>query len=137
MSERTIEPNAYSPHATADPAYRHLLPSLTVFGRPIPGKLTLTGCQRLAVVPEGTLGDLTDALRTGNLAALPAGFCPVCLQVATGRGVAKRPAPQRCQECGSGSSQGEVCALCRQSLHDDWWPTREASATSAQDGSRS
>uniref|UniRef100_UPI003F495B1E hypothetical protein n=1 Tax=Streptosporangium sp. CA-235898 TaxID=3240073 RepID=UPI003F495B1E len=133
----TVEPNAHSPHATADPASRHLLPSLSVFGRPIPGKLAPTGCERLAVVPEGTLGDLTVALLSGDLAALPAGLCPVCITVATGRGVAERMAPQRCQECGGQSSQGELCALCRQELHDDWWPTRETSATPAPDRSRS
>jgi hypothetical protein len=118
MTDR-IPPNPHSPYATADPDLRHLIPSL--FGiLPNPGGLTLTACERMAVVPDGTLGDATDALAESRAADLPPGLCPICVGAVTGESVPGKQGPDTCRECGSGSSQGEWCALCRQELHDEW-----------------
>ena len=128
MSER-VAPNPYSPYANAIPNARHLLPSL--FGLlPTPGGLAPTGCERMAVVPDEPLEDVTDLLLAGRTRELPPGLCADCVGVAAGGGLAEdfpRFAPAICRECGGHSSQGEWCALCRQDLHDEWWPTRGAS----------
>jgi hypothetical protein len=123
MPEPKITPNPFSPYANADPEYRHLLASL--FGiAPKPGVLALAACERMAVTPEETLKDATDALSIGDLASLPQGMCTPCMLVASGRADADRLAPQECRECESSSSQGAWCALCRQELHNIWWATR-------------
>lgn len=124
MSER-LAPNPASPYADAKPNTRHLLPSLSVFGTPIPGKLVPTGCGRMAVVPTEPLGDATDLLLAGRVGELPPGLCADCIGVATGSENELPPVPGTCRECGSGSSHGNLCALCRQELHEQWWPTRE------------
>ncbi|MGI5223552.1 hypothetical protein [Actinoallomurus sp. CA-142502] len=126
MAER-LTPNPYSPYADADPATRHLLPSL-LGARPKPGGLCPAACGGLAVVPEGTLGDITDLINEGRTAELPPGFCLTCLAVATGREPEPPGTPGVCRECGERSSHGDLCALCRQDLHDAWWPTREQEA---------
>lgn len=123
MADTKIEPNPYSPYANADPKYRHLLPSLFGIG-PKPGVLALTACERMAVAPGEPLQDATDAIAGGDVANLPAGLCTPCVMVATGRFTADRVQPARCEECGGDSSQGDLCALCRQELHDAWWATR-------------
>lgn len=118
-----ILPNPRSPYANAVPTARHLLPGLSIFGRPIPGKLAPTACDRMALVPDGALGDATNALAETRLDDLPPGLCRSCVLVATAAGrVSFRQDPQTCRECGGASSQGEWCALCRQELHDKWWP---------------
>lgn len=123
MTDTKIEPNPYSPYANADSKHRHLIPSL--FGiTPEPGVLSPTACERMAVVPEETLKDATDAIVSGDVANLPEGLCTPCVMVATGRFTADRIGRERCKQCGGASSQGEWCALCRQELHDAWWPTR-------------
>lgn len=125
MTDR-IKPNPYSPYADADPDVRHLFPSF--FGNlPTPGGLALTGCERMAVVPEETLTDVTDLLDAGRISDLPPGLCPVCVSVATGEGSAGGDGADVCRECGARTSHGDWCALCRQDLHDEWWPNREAS----------
>jgi hypothetical protein len=115
MTER-IAPNPYSPYADADPTYRHAVPSL--FGTlPTPGGLTVVACGRMAVVP-------TEPLQDAERPDLPEGFCPACITVMNGG----RELPTErgtCKECGHGSSHGDLCALCRQELHDTWWPTRD------------
>lgn len=124
MTER-VSPNPYSPYANADPTVRHLVPSL--FGcDPRPGGLVTAACGPMVVVREGPLGDATDALAEGRLDDLPDGLCRSCVLAATSWGGIERPTvTQQCAECGGQSSQGEWCALCRQDLHDEWWPTRE------------
>jgi hypothetical protein len=123
MADIKIAPNPFSPYANADPDLRHAFPSF--FGAlPNPGVLTVTGCRRMAVVPESTPRDVLDEIAAGRL---PQGMCPVCMKAATEgeQGISSLPA-QKCQECEGGSSQGAQCALCRQELHDIWWATREA-----------
>lgn len=116
-----IEPNPHSPYANADPGLRHAYPSF--FGAvPEPGLLTVTGCRRMAVVAESTPRDVLDEIAAGRL---PEGMCPICIEAATEgeQGISSLPA-QRCRECGGGSTQGEICALCRQELHGVWWSSR-------------
>lgn len=123
MADR-VPPNPYSPFADADPDLRHLIPS--PFGAlPKPGGLTVTACERMAVVPEDTLKDVTDLLIAGRVSELPPGLCPVCISVATGEGVAGGDGTGECEDCGDLTSHGDLCALCRQDLHDEWWPSRQ------------
>ncbi|GAA4225977.1 hypothetical protein GCM10022254_09350 [Actinomadura meridiana] len=130
-----IPPNPHSPYANALPNARHLLPVPIFFPPPIPGKLALTGCARMAVVPTETLRDVTDLIEAGRIGELPPGLCVECVTAATG-GDPEDPeddhpaiAPMACRDCGGLSSQGVWCALCRQELHDAWWPTREAATS--------
>lgn len=121
MADTKIAPNPFSPYANADPEYRHLIPSL--FGiAPKAGVLALTACDRMAVVPEEPLTDATDALDAG--AGLLDRLCPSCVAVAQSGDRPIPPRPNECRECGSLGSQGVICALCRQELHDAWWATR-------------
>lgn len=126
MADR-VPPNPYSPYADADPDVRHLIPAFFGLG-PKPGALALTGCERMAVAPEEKLTDVTDLLIAGRISDLPPGLCPVCISVATGEGVAGGDGTGECRECGAGTSHGDLCALCRQDLHEEWWPTRKAVA---------
>ncbi|HEY9372562.1 hypothetical protein [Streptomyces sp.] len=121
MTDAKIDPNPYSPYANADPEWRHLIPSL--FGLvPEQGVLCLTACDRMAVAPEEALREATDGLIGAE--ELPDGLCPSCVAMAKD-GQAPVPArPQECRECGGLGSQGAWCALCRQELHEAWWPTR-------------
>lgn len=121
MADTKITPNPFSPYANADPEWRHLIPSL--FGLvPEPGVLCLTACDLMAVAPEEPLKDATDGLIGGD--NLPDGLCPSCVAMAQSGQSPVPPRPQECRECGDLGSQGEWCALCRQDLHDEWWPTR-------------
>jgi hypothetical protein len=126
----TVSPNPYSPYANAHPDARHLLPSF-LGALPAPGGLALTGCDRMAVVPDESLTDVTALLRARRFASLPPGLCPTCVAAAAGEQPEQPTAlpPTTCQECGGGSSQGEWCALCRLELHDAWWPTREGASS--------
>ncbi|MFB4265361.1 hypothetical protein [Nonomuraea sp. GTA35] len=120
MTDTKIEPNPYSPYANADPEYRHLI--LSLFGlKPSAGVLCLTACDRMAVAPEEPLQEATDKLGDGGL---PDGLCPSCVAMARSGEAPVPPRPQECRECGDLGSQGEWCALCRQELHEAWWPTR-------------
>jgi hypothetical protein len=126
-----LAPNPYSPYADADPRFRHLVPSL--FGiPPKAGVLAVAACGGMAVVPEGTLGDATDALKEGRLADLPEGLCPNRLAVATGAGIeaGAHVSPGECSECGDRTLHGSCCALCRQEMHDQWRAS-QATATEA------
>jgi hypothetical protein len=128
----TLIPNPFSPYADADPAFRHLVPSF--FGiAPPPGVLAPAACCGMTVVPDEPLSDATDALKEGRLDDLPEGLCPVCVAVASGQQPHPRPEQVvECRDCGGESGHGDLCALCRQGAHDEWWPTREQ----AQDGVR-
>lgn len=123
MSTR-LTPNPRSPYADADSQYRHLVPGL--FGiAPPEGVLTIAACGLMAVVPGGDLGDATDALVDHRLDDLPDGLCPRCVGVATGREGEIVGRLTACEECGSQTRHERWCALCRQDLHEQWWPTRE------------
>ncbi|HEY9410987.1 MAG TPA: hypothetical protein VIP77_15520 [Jiangellaceae bacterium] len=122
MPEIKITPNPYSPYANADPDLRHAYPSF--FGAlPDPGVLTVTGCRRMAVVADSIPRDVLDEIAAGRL---PEGMCPVCVKAATEgeQDISSLPC-QACRDCSGDSSQGELCALCRQEMHDEWWPTRD------------
>lgn len=127
MTER-VTPNPHSPYANAHPNARHLLPSFLGLA-PTPGGLALTACDRMAVVPLEPLGDATDLLRAGRIGELPPGLCPSCVGAVVGEeppeGDPRLPT-QVCRECECPSSQGEWCALCRQELHEAWWPSRSS-----------
>ena len=116
MAER-IAPNPHSPYADADPNYRHAVPS--IFGiMPPAGGLVPAACGRMTVVP-------VEPLQNAERPGLPEGFCPACIDVMNGG----RELPHNlgtCRDCGKASSHGDLCALCRQDLHDEWWPTRDA-----------
>lgn len=119
-----IESNPYSPYADADPDLRHLIPAF--FGHlPKPGVLAVTACELMAVAPEEKLTEVTDLLAAGRTSELPPGLCPVCISVATGQGTAGGDGTGECRECGTGTSHGDLCGLCRQDLHEQWWPTRQ------------
>lgn len=111
-------PNPHSPYADADPLYRHLvtvfLPS--IFGEPKPGTLTITCCERLAVVPDEPL---TVADEPGQ--KLPAGLCPLCVAVMDGEQPAPRYPSGPCQRCEVLTAHNGLCAQCRQEQHADWW----------------
>jgi hypothetical protein len=114
----TIAPNPHSPYADADPQWRHIFPTITLFGHPKPGGLATAGCERLAVVPEEPLRDTADG-------ELPDGLCPACLAAMRGEELpfdARRIGP--CGECGCSTDHDGLCSMCRQDKHDEWWPTR-------------
>lgn len=114
-----VTPNPVSPFADADPRYRHLLAQLVfVPGTPRPGVLHPTGCDRLAVVPAD-LVEVTDPRQ------LPDGLCPVCVAAMRGGAPLGDTRPlAACRECGGSTRHEGLCALCRQELHDAWWPER-------------
>lgn len=122
MAETRVDPNPYSPFATADPDLRHLIVVPLPGSRPEPGRLVLTGCDRMAVVPD-------DVVRIADDLPSPDGACPVCfLAMATlARGLypscASLP-PATCGTCGSISSQGAMCAICRATAHEEWHARR-------------
>lgn len=111
----TITPNPPSPFANANPAFRHLIPTIPLFSVPVPGTLALTGCNYLAVVPDEPLRDASAG------GALPDGLCPACLAEMRGEtpptGV--RPVTE-CRTCDDHTIHGEMCVLCRQEMHDRW-----------------
>lgn len=113
----TISPNPHSPYADADPHTRHIFPSPIFFPEPKPGVLALTACEGMAVVPE-------ELVQTEPGAPLPDGLCTACVTVMRGGEPPQRPS-STCRECDSATYHGELCALCRQEKHDEWWPTRE------------
>ncbi|MFE6126771.1 hypothetical protein ACFQ6Q_00640 [Streptomyces sp. NPDC056437] len=112
-----IAPNPHSPHATADPNTRHMIPSF-IFAAPVPGVLALTGCNRLAVVPS-------EPLQTaGEEAAFPPGMCDDCIAawhaVQRGEELADDRPLTDCTSCESPTRHGKLCALCAQDAHDEW-----------------
>lgn len=122
----TVAPNPHSPFANAHPMVRHLLAGFLGIA-PEPGSLAITGCGRMAVTPDEALTDVTALISAGRVGALPPGLCPHCVGVAAGEELPDdypRLPPAVCRECRGQSSQGVLCALCRQDFHDKWWPTR-------------
>ncbi|MET9729644.1 hypothetical protein ABZZ79_02955 [Streptomyces sp. NPDC006458] len=113
----TITPNPHSPYATATPDHRHIIDSFDrLLGAPKPGGLVPTACNALAVVPE-------EPLRNALVRKLPDGVCPDCIAVTRGGQPPHRPTSQ-CKDCGSPTGHGDLCAVCRQERHEEWWPTR-------------
>ncbi|WP_433542054.1 DUF4326 domain-containing protein (plasmid) [Streptosporangium sandarakinum] len=119
-----LTPNPYSPYATAAADARHVF-----FGflgaDPLPNVLGVTACDALAVVPAEPL-TLTDPANPS------VGLCPECVAAMSGRTLrVRRPRGEvtDCRFCEAATSHGGVCALCRQELHDEWWPIRPASDT--------
>ncbi|GAA2731011.1 hypothetical protein [Actinocorallia aurantiaca] len=117
-----LPPNPHSPYATADPAYRHLIPGL--FGvPPVPGTLCRTACGSMAVAPSDLARDVAAALEElslGRSAELPEGLCPACVTVATTGSRPARAELSRCGGCGGNTGHGDLCARCRQERHDEW-----------------
>ncbi|MEU9349048.1 hypothetical protein AB0D74_48410 [Streptomyces sp. NPDC048278] len=111
----TVQPNPYSPYATADPQVRHLFP--TLFGPPTAGALLPTGCLELAVVPD-------EPLETDPAAELPAGVCPGCAAALRGIGVLDLRPHTACRTCPGQTRYNELCAVCRAKAHELWADTR-------------
>lgn len=116
MTDR-LAPNPHSPYADADPNHRHVISGNSFFGSPRPGSLIPTACERLAVVPDEPLRNAYDD------ATLPDGLCPDCVTVMQGGDAPAQPVAN-CRECESLTAHDGLCALCRQSQHEAWWPTR-------------
>lgn len=115
MSNR-VEPNPFSPYADAGPEWRHIFPSPIFFPDPTPGALTPAACGGMAVVPAESLQVVPDAL--------PEGLCPACLAEMRGNHTPASIPPAECRECGSDTRHADLCALCRQEKHDEWWAVR-------------
>ncbi|MER7707201.1 helix-turn-helix transcriptional regulator [Kitasatospora sp. NPDC097605] len=107
-----VEPNPPSPYATADPAYRHILPAPALFPDPRPGALALTACRELAVAPD----ELTNAIRGDGI--LPGGLCPPCVTAMTTGVEPDCQPPRPCTNCGMHTEHNAMCALCRMDKHD-------------------
>lgn len=113
----TVTPNPASPYADADPAFRHMFPSL--FGPPLPGHLAFAGCDRLAVVPP----EMTETGPTAR--TLPDGLCPACLAAMRGQEPPEDIRPvANCRACDATTDHDGLCAMCRMDAHDQWWTTR-------------
>lgn len=118
-----VEPNPYSPYATADPAQRHLFP--TLFGPPASGILIPAGCHRLAVVPDHPTELDPDTTE------LPDGLCPGCVDSLRGLPATTAPRPvTACRTCGQDTHHNQLCALCRAEAHDLWQHIRTTDAPS-------
>lgn len=122
----TVEPNPFSPYATADPAVRHLFP--TLFGPPTPGILIPAGCHDLAVV-------LDQAAEIDPTATeLPEGLCALCVASMRGLTVTANPRPlAACRTCGQDTHHNRLCALCRAEAHELWQDVRTTTAPPPQE----
>lgn len=119
----TLAPNPHSPYADADPAFRHILPTFIFATDPTPGQLVLTGCERMAVVPEERLQSASDGV-------LPDGLCPACLAYMRREELPADVRPTaNCRECNCLTAHDGLCAVCRQEAHEQWWPTRDTATT--------
>ncbi|MFB4273065.1 hypothetical protein [Nonomuraea sp. GTA35] len=110
-----VEPNSYSPYATAAPDVRHLfaMPAW-LMASPRPGELAQTACGELAVVPDAPI-------KTEPGEAMPEGMCGTCVKARNADVVVAPSATTAdCSECGLGTCHGALCALCRTDLHDQW-----------------
>lgn len=121
MAER-IAPNPPSPYADADPQYRHLIPSFFGLGSE-PGVLAVAACGYMVVAPE----QQREAL---NFRDLPDGICPQCIDEATGKLEETGPHGRlhNCTRCSLSTRHEDICALCRQQLHDEWRAEQPAEA---------
>lgn len=117
MSTR-VAPNPYSPYADANPGTRHLIPAPTFFPDPTPGALIPAACGGMAVVPE-------EPLQLVPYSDLPDGLCPACAAEMRGEHTEPAAPVAECRECGSDTRHVDLCALCRQEKHDEWWATRD------------
>lgn len=121
----TLTPNPHSPYADADPTYRHMIPSFFLCAPPKPGVLALTGCERMAVVPE-------EGLRAAGVGPRPDGLCPACLAAMRGEELPLDVRPTaNCRECHALTAHDGLCAVCRQEAHETWWLTRDTAAAAA------
>lgn len=109
MAVTIIDPNPFSPFATADPAARHIFPGPPPLR---PGALLIAICNELAVVPDV----LSDAATT----PLPDNICGLCLGVVDGLVLATPEYSEECTGCGGSTVYGGLCAACRQRAHDEW-----------------
>lgn len=107
-----VDPNPYSPYATADPNARHVLDILLPVGVKT-GRLSLTACGNLAVVPE----ELTSLKETDTI---PKGMCKPCLEVAVNGQEVEMREMTPCIECQTMTEHGGICAVCRMEGHDNW-----------------
>lgn len=114
-----VSPNPPSPHADADPRYRHILPAPASQGAPDPGLLLSTSCGRLAVVPD-------EPLRLATGTSLPAGLCTACLAALRGEELPIDIRPISDCSCGRTTERDGRCTTCRQHDHAAWWHTRQA-----------
>lgn len=114
----TVPPNPYSPYATANPAERHLFP--TLFTPPTPGTLMPTGCNHLAAVPEETV-EVDPTAET-----LPDGLCATCIATMRGLTVPDFRPETDCLNCGHTTRNNLMCAVCRAKAHQLWAQTRTA-----------
>ncbi|MFG2699550.1 hypothetical protein [Streptomyces sp. NPDC048386] len=114
----TVQPNPYSPYATADPRVRHLFP--TLFGPPEAGALLPTGCRDLAVVPDEPQEIVPPAEQ------LPAGVCPGCAAALRGLVVFDSRPVAACRNCDGETRHNQLCAVCRADAHELWVATRVA-----------
>jgi hypothetical protein len=111
-----VEPNPFSPYATAAADVRHLFAvPFWLMASPRPGELMPTACGELAVVPE----TLSEAKPDDSL---PEGVCGTCAQARQDDTTVAPSGPVTdCRECGLRTNHGKLCALCRSDLHDAWW----------------
>ncbi|WP_128378512.1 hypothetical protein [Streptomyces cavernae] len=114
----SVTPNPPSPYADADHRYRHLFPVLwpELLGDPEAG-LLLTGCGRLAVVPDEPLDDVR------NHDLLPDGLCPICVAVMNGSAPPLYPIGA-CRQCEARTAHNGLCAECRIEQHEAWQAAR-------------
>ncbi|MEU9380017.1 hypothetical protein AB0D38_02955 [Streptomyces sp. NPDC048279] len=115
---KPVQPNPYSPYATADAGVRHLFP--TLFGPPAAGALLPAGCLGLAVVPDEVIE--IDPAATD----LPAGLCPGCVAALRGIAVVAPRTFKPCRNCKGHTRHNELCAVCRAEAHELWAATRVA-----------
>lgn len=126
MPGSRVDPNPYSPFATADTDLRHLIPVPLFFPAPVPGRLALTGCGRMAVVPP-KVGRIREELRLVPGGCAPCFDTMAALAAGAGAGMfAPGLPPAICGTCRSPSSQGAMCAICRAEAHAAWTGQRTA-----------
>lgn len=125
-----VAPNPYSPFADAEPELRHLFPvPAFINAAPEPGRLTATGCNRLAVVPA-------DVVEIAPTDALPDNLCPVCVQTMHADSLPSDRRPvAACHRCLAPTRHDGLCALCRQSMHEHWQAERPTARSQSRTGS--
>lgn len=118
----TITPNPYSPFADADPGKRHVfaMPAFLIQVPPQPGELLVTGCSRLAVVPD-------EVQEKTPSAEIPDGVCDLCVAALRSDTILEDARPlSACGDCGGPTRHDGLCALCRRRKHEQWWAALSA-----------